>query len=298
MGRGTLDHLPDVKGTVLGASASSPAFPGGGGEDALGLAISCPGAEADMPEAWALGKRAVSSVGSTVEVEQAAGEGNPTASAEGRGGAGVRRGPAVTDEHGGHATAAATVVVEDEGRGAEAVVSPVEHLVFSRKCHAEAPALAPRKALKVSTSSITQWVVEAQAAIQRGAASVRADPKEPIAQGEATGAAMEQAEEEEPTPHEVEARGSDEAKAPSVAEATEVEAEAIRTFEAGATEAGASRTTEPKVAGAGALGTTKAEVAKAGMGTVEPAAQEAKMKAAQAMVPPQVQGPPPSRESA
>ena len=43
---------------------------GGGGEDALGPAITRPGAEADAPEARALGKRAVSPVGSTAEVEQ------------------------------------------------------------------------------------------------------------------------------------------------------------------------------------------------------------------------------------
>ena len=95
--------------------------------------------------------------------------------------------------------------------------------------------MAPHKALKVSTSSTAQWVVEAQAAMQRGAASARADPKEPIAQGEATGAATEQAEGEEPTPHEVEAHESDGAGAPSVAEATEVEVEALRTSEAEAT---------------------------------------------------------------
>ena len=69
--RGTLDHLPDVRGTALGASASSPAFLGGGGEDASGPVIARPRAEADTPKARALGKRAVSPVGSMVEVEQA-----------------------------------------------------------------------------------------------------------------------------------------------------------------------------------------------------------------------------------
>ena len=72
-GRGPLDHLPNVGGTAPGASASSLAFPGGGGgEDALVPAIARPRFEADTPEARALGKRAVSPVGSTVEVEQAA----------------------------------------------------------------------------------------------------------------------------------------------------------------------------------------------------------------------------------
>ena len=44
----------------------------------------------------------------------------------------------------------------------------------------EVPALAPLKVLKVSTSSTARWVVDAQAALQRGAASARADPKEPV----------------------------------------------------------------------------------------------------------------------
>ena len=65
VGRGPLDHLPDV-----GASARGPASPGGG-EDASGTVIARPEAEADTPEARALGKRAVSPVGSMVEVEQA-----------------------------------------------------------------------------------------------------------------------------------------------------------------------------------------------------------------------------------
>ena len=71
-GRGPLDHLPNVGETVLGASASSPAFPGGGGDGALGSAIAHPASKADTPEVRALGKRAVSPVGSSVVVEQAA----------------------------------------------------------------------------------------------------------------------------------------------------------------------------------------------------------------------------------
>ena len=92
----------------------------------------------------------------------------------------------------------------------------------------EALALAPRKVLKVSASSTAQWVVEAQAAIQRGAASARADPKEPDAQGEATEAATKRAGEEAPTSLEAEARESDGVEASSVAEATEGAAEAPR----------------------------------------------------------------------
>ena len=68
-GRGPLDHLPDVRETAIGASASSPALPGGGGDGALGSAIAHPASEADTPELRALGKRAVSPLGSTVVVE-------------------------------------------------------------------------------------------------------------------------------------------------------------------------------------------------------------------------------------
>ncbi|XP_066354838.1 uncharacterized protein [Miscanthus floridulus] len=94
-----------------------------------------------------------------------------------------------------------------------------------------------------------------------------------------------------------EARESDEAEAPSVAEATKGEGEAPRTSEAEAMEAGASRTTEAEVAEAGAPGTTEAEVAEAGVGAVEPAAQEAENEAGKASVPPPVQDPPLSQES-
>ena len=53
-------------------SASSPALPGGGGGDsALGSAITHPASEADTPELRALGKRVVSLSGSTVVAEQA-----------------------------------------------------------------------------------------------------------------------------------------------------------------------------------------------------------------------------------
>ena len=54
-----------------GVSASGPAPLGGGGGDASGLAIARPRAEADTPEARALGKRAVSPRDPTVEVERA-----------------------------------------------------------------------------------------------------------------------------------------------------------------------------------------------------------------------------------
>ncbi|XP_066333215.1 uncharacterized protein [Miscanthus floridulus] len=137
----------------------------------------------------------------------------------------------------------------------------------SWKHQVEAPALAPLKALK--------------AALQRGAASARADPKEPVAQGEAIEASIEQAGEE----------------APSIAEATEGEAEAPITPEAVVAEAGASRASEVEVADAGSPRTTKAEVAEVGApGTTK--AEVAETEAGQAPVPPPVQDLPPSQESA
>ncbi|XP_066385189.1 uncharacterized protein [Miscanthus floridulus] len=168
----------------------------------------------------------------------------------------------------------------------------------SRKRQAEAPALAPHKALKVSTSSTAQWVVEAQATIQHGTASTRANPKEPDDQGEATEAAMKQAGEEASTPCESEALEPDEVEAPSIAEATEGKAVAPRTSKAEAAEAGVSRTTKAKVAEVKAPGTTEAEVGEADMGAAKPAAQEAETDVWQALVPPPVQDPMPLQESA
>ena len=76
-GRGPLDHLPDVVEVVPRALASSPAPPGGGGEADPGPAVARSGAEADTPEARALGKRAVSPVGSAAVVVQVAVEAMP-----------------------------------------------------------------------------------------------------------------------------------------------------------------------------------------------------------------------------
>ena len=105
----------------------------------------------------------------------------------------------------------------------------------------------------MSTSSFARSVVDAQAALQRGAASTRADPKEPVAQGEATEVATEQAGEEAPRTSEAE-----------VAEA--------RAFEVKVVDAGAPSTTEAEVAEVGALETTEAEVAEteAGQALVRP----------------------------
>ncbi|XP_066320226.1 uncharacterized protein [Miscanthus floridulus] len=121
--------------------------------------------------------------------------------------------------------------------------------------------------------------MEAQATIQRGAASAKADPKEPNTQGEATKAASQRAGDEAPTSLEVEAHESDGAEAPSVTKATEGEAEAPKTSEAEATEAGASRATKARVAEAEAPETTEDEAV---MGAVEPMAQEAETEAGQA----------------
>ncbi|XP_066341890.1 uncharacterized protein [Miscanthus floridulus] len=140
----------------------------------------------------------------------------------------------------------------------------------------------------------------------------RANPKEPVAQGEATEAATKQAGEEAPTPHEDRALKLGEAEAPSIAEATEGKAKAPRTSEAEVAEAGASRAFEAEVADAGAPRTieakvaevdagaprtTEAEVAEAGLGAAEPVAQDAETEAGQASVPPPVQDPPPSQDS-
>ncbi|XP_066316508.1 uncharacterized protein [Miscanthus floridulus] len=108
--------------------------------------------------------------------------------------------------------------------------------------------------------------------MQHGAALARADLKTPVAQGEASEAATKQAREEAPTPREARALKLGEAKAPSIAEATEGEAKAPRTSKAEVVEAGASRASKAEVADAGAPRTTEAEVAEAGLGAVEPAA--------------------------
>ena len=90
VGGGPLDHLPDIVEVVPGAMASSSALLGGGGEADPGSAVVRSGAEADTPEARALGKRAVSPVGSVAVVEQVAVEATPPPPAEDRRGAGVR----------------------------------------------------------------------------------------------------------------------------------------------------------------------------------------------------------------
>jgi len=129
--------------------------------------------------------------------------------------------------------------------------------------------------------------------LQRGTALARADPKEPVAQGEATKAAAKQAGDEASMPREAGALEAGEAEAPTIAEATEGEAEATRTSEAEVAEAGVSRTTEAEVVEAGASRTTEAEVAEASSSAAKPSAQDAETEAGQAPVRPPVQDPPP-----
>ncbi|XP_066374841.1 uncharacterized protein [Miscanthus floridulus] len=282
MGRGPLDHLPNVGETALGALASSPALLGGGGEDASGPVIARPRAKADTPKARALGKRVVSPVGSMVEVEQVA--------------AGATQLPPQRIKGASESNKSRPAPADTEAMPSppppplqrRVMVPKWLHPRSSRKHLVEVPTLAPHKALKVSPSSTAHRVVEAQATIQRGATSASADPKEPVAQGEAAKAALTQAGEGAPMPHEAEAYESDGAKAPSVAEATEGETEAPRTSEAKAMEARAPRTTEADVAGTGAPETIEARVARTGapetteagvagtgMSAVKPAVQEA-----------------------
>ncbi|XP_066320102.1 uncharacterized protein [Miscanthus floridulus] len=136
-----------------------------------------------------------------------------------------------------------------------------KHTVSPQKRPTEVPTLAPLKALKVSPSSTAHWVAEAQAAIQCGTTSARANPKEPVAEGGAAKVTPTQTGEGAPPPHEAEDHESDGAGAPSVAEATEVEPP--RASEAKATEVAAPRTAEAVAAGAEAPRTTEATMVEA-----------------------------------
>ena len=190
--------------------------------------------------------------------------------------------------------------------------------------------MAPLQALKVNPGSTAHWVIEAQATLHRGAASVRADPKEPATQGGAVEVALTQEGEAAPPPRDGEARGLDAAEVPLAVETTGTEAPrasqarateatvprtieaaaagtgALTTAEATMAEAGAPETTEAMMAEARALGATEATMAEAGAPRTTDAdvivvglpAQEVEMKAAEALAAPLVQGPPPLRESA
>ncbi|XP_066320221.1 uncharacterized protein [Miscanthus floridulus] len=305
---------------VPGALVSSLALLGGGGADP-GSAIARSGAEADTPEAWALGKHAVSPVGSAAVVEQVAVEATqlPPQRTEGAPGS-VEDQPAPMDTE-------AMPLPPPPPLRMRVIMAKQLPPRSSRKWPAEVPTLAPLKALKVNPSSTAHWVAEAQAALHHGAASARADPKELAPLGGAAEAALTQEGEVAPPPRDGEARGSDaaglplatettgtevpgvsqagatETAAPGTIEAAAAGTEALATAEATMAEAGAPETAEAAMAEAGAPGTTEATMAEAGApGTTDAdaivaglPAQEMEMKAAKALAAPLVQGPPPLR---
>ena len=104
--------------------------------------------------------------------------------------------------------------------------------------------MAPRKALKVSTSSTAHRVAEALAAVQHGAASGGVGPEEPAAEGKGAEVATEQAGEDESTPREVVGLG---ARAPKASEA--------RAVDAGATEVEMAEARAPGSVESEAVGT-------------------------------------------
>ncbi|XP_066363792.1 uncharacterized protein [Miscanthus floridulus] len=183
---------------------------------------------------------------------------------------------------------------------------------LSRKRPVDELPLAPLKELKASPGSSAHWVAEAQATIQRGTASTRADPKEPAAQGRDAEATPTQTGEGVLPPHEGEAHESDGAgvplvaEAPGVSEAEATEAGAPKTAETAAAGVGVSATTEATMVEAGALETIEAmtaearapKITEADVMVARPSAQEAEMKAVEALVAPLVQGPPLLQESA
>ncbi|XP_066373226.1 basal body protein 10-like [Miscanthus floridulus] len=154
----------------------------------------------------------------------------------------------------------------------------------SRKRQAEVPAFAPRKALKVGTGSIAPGAVDVQ---------------ELVAQGGATQAAVGREEKEEPTLREAAAPAAVEAtvgaaETPSAVEATEVEVEAPSVVEAtegeveveAPTVAEALRTSGAKVVEIAAPGNFGAEVVEDG---ISAAALEVETEARQASTLPPIQ---------
>ncbi|XP_066354642.1 uncharacterized protein [Miscanthus floridulus] len=199
------------------ASASSPAFLGGGGEDALGPAIARLGAEADALEARALGKHAVSPVGSSVEVEQAA--------------AGATQPPPWRVEG---------ALESSEGRSAlaamEAMPPPLKRTRDAiRKRQVEVPALAPCKVLKGEATEAAAEQVGDEVPTSLEAKARESDRAEAPSVAEAT---------------------KGEAEAPKTSEAKATEARASGTTEAEVAEAGAPGTTEVEAAEA-AVGTAE-----------------------------------------
>ena len=130
--------------------------------------------------------------------------------------------------------------------------------------------LAPLKALKASPGSFAHWVVEAQAAIHRGAASARVDLKEPAAQGGAAEAAPTPTREGSLPSRRGEAHESDGAgvplvaEAPGISEAEATEDRAPKAAETAVAAAGVSASSEAMMAEAGAPEAVKAIIAEAG----------------------------------
>ena len=122
--------------------------------------------------------------------------------------------------------------------------------------------MAPLKALKVNPGSTAHWVAEAHAALHRGVASARADPKEPATPRGATEAALTQEGEVAPPPRDGEAHGSDAVEVPLAAETTRTEVPGVS--QAGATETAVLGTIEAAAVGTGALTTAEATMAEAG----------------------------------
>ncbi|XP_066375360.1 basal body protein 10-like [Miscanthus floridulus] len=231
--RGPLDRLPNVREMVLGASAGGPASQGGGGDGDSGQMSALPVAEADTPKTRVLGKRAVSPLGSTAEVEQAAAGPAPP---------GVERAPE-SDE--GRPASADTGAAPPPLLQRRDAVKKQLGIRSGKKRQAEVPAFAPRKALKVGTGSIAPGVVEVQ---------------ELVAQVGATQAAVGQEEEEEPTLREAAAPAAVEAtvgvaETPLAMEATEGEVEVKAP-----TVAEALRTSGAEVVEIAAPGNFRAEV--------------------------------------
>ncbi|XP_066320502.1 uncharacterized protein [Miscanthus floridulus] len=212
-GQGPLDHLPNVRETAPGASASGLASLGGG-EDALGLAIACPRAKANMPETQALAKCAVSPMGSTVEVERAT--------------AGVTQPPPQRVE-GALESSEGWLVPADTG-----AVPPPPPPPLSRT----RDTYLNTRGVTVATKPVGE---EAPTPCEAGALESREAKAPSIV--EAT-----EGEVEAPRTSEVEVV---EARASKASEAEVADTEAPRTTEAEVAEAGAPRTTEAEVAEAG-----------------------------------------------
>ncbi|XP_066344126.1 uncharacterized protein [Miscanthus floridulus] len=272
-----------------GASASSPAPLGRRAEADLGPAVAPSGAEADMPEARSLGKCTISPVSSAVTAEPVAVEATPPAPqrTEGASGSAEDR-PAPMDVD------AAPLPPPPPSRMRFAVAKLGLPRSNQKRPAGDLP-LAPLKVLKASPGSSAHWVAEAQAAIQRGAASARVDPKEPAAQGRVAKVAPTRSD-GAIVPFVAEAPGASgaeamEAPVPMTAEAAVSAVGASASTEATMTEVGAPETAEAVIAEAGAPEVTTAVVMVA-----RPSAQEAEMQAAEASAVPLAQGLPLLRE--